>query len=113
MPKQLLIGDKEIKRILILKKQGLSFAQIAQKLFVGRRTIFRALKRRNIKVANRPVLDQRQIDRILVLKSQGLTDSLIAKRIGTSRRIISDVVNGRYKPIHIENGYDSPLDQCE
>ena len=61
------------------------------------------------KMANKPVLDQRQVNRILVLKSQGLSDSLIATRIGTSRRIISDVVNGKYNPIHIESGYDSPL----
>lgn len=61
-------------------------------------------------MANKPVLDQRQVDRILVLKSQGLTDTLIAKRIGTSRRIISDVLNGRYNPIHMQSGYDSLLD---
>ena len=107
MTKQLLIGDEEIRRILILKKQGLSFAQIAQKLFVGRRTIFRALKRRNIKVANRPVLDQRQIDRILVLKSHQLSNRIIAKRLGVHRKHVDAVVRGEYNPIHIESGYDN------
>lgn len=96
MPKPIL-GDKEIKRIIILKKQGLTYDRIAEKLYVGRRTIFTALKRRNIKVGNKPVLDQRQIDRILVLKSQGLSNRLIAKRMGVARTTVDAVVVGRYK----------------
>ena len=66
-----------------------------------------------LKMASKPVLNQRQIDRILVLKTHELSNRLVAKRMGVSRAIVDAVVRGEYKPIHIESGYDSLLNQDE